>query len=116
MIPNIDPKQLKNMMAKMGIKSSDVPARRVIIEGDEKDIVIENPQVIAIEAQGAVSFQISGSVMEKEKAQNVEITEDDIDTVMTQSGITDRQAALLALRETKGDIAEAILKLKGEGS
>ncbi len=115
MIPNIDPKQLKNMMAKMGIKSSEIPARRVVIESDEKDIVIENPQVIAIEAQGAVSFQISGSVTEKEKEQVIEITEDDINTVMEQTGVKDRQTALLALQESKGDIAEAIIKLKGTG-
>lgn len=116
MIPNIDPKQLKNMMAKMGIKSSEIPAKRVVIESDDKDIVIENPQVIAIEAQGAVSFQISGSVREMEKDQSVEITDDDLNTVMEQAGITDKQAALKALEETNGDIAEAILKLKGEGN
>ncbi len=113
MIPNIDPKQLKNMMAKMGIKSSEVPARRVVIEGDDKEIVIENPQILAIEAQGTVSFQISGNIIEKEKKTVVEITEDDIKTVMEQAGVSDRQSALNALQETNGDIAEAIMKLKG---
>ncbi|MDE1762375.1 MAG: nascent polypeptide-associated complex protein [Candidatus Micrarchaeota archaeon] len=112
-MPNIDPKTLKTMMARMGIKSREIPAIRVVIEGSEKDIVIENPQVMSIEAQGNLSFQISGNVTEREKQQQVEISEDDVKTVREQTG-SDEQSARKALEETNGDIAEAIIRIKGE--
>ncbi|MDE1845657.1 MAG: hypothetical protein KGH53_00005 [Candidatus Micrarchaeota archaeon] len=114
MMPNIDPRTLKTMMTRMGIKSTDIPATRVVIEGLDKNIVIEDPQVLSIEAQGSVSFQISGRVVEEAKAiEKVEISEDDINTVKEQTGIGDEGAVRKALEETNGDIAEAIIKLKG---
>src|SRR5437588_6218148 len=109
MMPNIDPKTLRNMMNKMGIKSSEIQANKVVIEGNERDIIITNPQVISIEAQGSVSFQISGEITEKERNQIIEISEDDIKTVQEQTGIEDTDLIIKTLQETKGDIAEAII-------
>ena len=115
MMPNVDPRQLKKLMDSMGIKSSEIRAGRVVIEGDDMDIVIENPQVTRIDAKGNVSFQVSGDVKEVEKnAVKVEIGDDDVKLVMQQAGISDQNLARSALEETGGDIAEAILKLKGE--
>ena len=74
MMPNIDPRTMKNMMAKMGIKSTEIPASKVVIESDGKNIVITNPQVTMIEAQGTTSFQISGDVTEQKAHVEVEIT------------------------------------------
>jgi nascent polypeptide-associated complex subunit alpha len=115
MLPNIDPRQLKSMMDKMGIRSQEIDAVRVVIEGKDKDIVIENPQVIAIDAQGARSFQISGDVQENEKKVSIEIKDDDGKMVMDQSGVDDETLVRKTLEETNGDIAEAILKLKNDG-
>lgn len=115
MMPNIDPKQLKNMMDRMGIKSSDIDAERVVIEGKEKNIIIEEPQVTMIEAQGSRTFQISGRISEVEKGE-VEINDDDVSMVMEQAGISDKESARKALEESNGNIAEAIMKLKGESS
>ena len=114
MMPNVDPKQLKKMMDKMGIKSSEIDANRVIIESSEGDIIIEEPQVILIEAQGTKSFQISGNVSEREvkEVEKVEISEDDIKMVKEQSGVEDDRLIREALEETNGNIAEAILRLK----
>jgi nascent polypeptide-associated complex subunit alpha len=113
MMPNIDPRQLKQMMERMGIKSSEIKAGRVVIEGEEKDIVIDNPQVTRINAQGNVSFQISGDIREVEKAlEKAEIGDDDVRMVMESSGVGDEAKARAALEETNGDIAEAILRLK----
>ena len=114
MMPNIDPRQLKKLMDSMGIKSSEIKAVRVVIEGEERDIVIENPQVTQIDAKGSVSFQISGEAKEVEKAAlKVEINEDDVRLVMAQAGVSDEAAARAALEEANGDIAGAIIKLKG---
>ena len=114
MMPNVDPRQLKKLMDSMGIKSSEIKAGRVVIEGEDTDIVIENPQVTRIDAKGNVSFQVSGDVKEVEKnAPRIEISEDDVKLVMQQAGVSDETLARSALEETNGDIAEAILKLKG---
>jgi nascent polypeptide-associated complex subunit alpha len=110
MMPNIDPRTMRNMMAKMGIKSTEIPASRVIIETDGKKIIITSPQVTQIDAQGVSSFQISGNISEEEA--KMEITADDIDTVAASTGIEDREKIAAALEEENGDIARAILRLK----
>lgn len=113
-MPNMDPRMLKSLMSKMGIKSSKITADAVTIECSDRDILIRNPQVTRIEAQGMVSFQISGDIEEKEKSAEVEIDEDDVRMVMEKSGIEDKAGAEQALRDANGDIAEAIMKLKGQ--
>jgi nascent polypeptide-associated complex subunit alpha len=116
MMPNIDPRTMRNMMAKMGIKSTEIPAVRVIIESADGSILITNPQVTKIEAQGATSFQISGEVSEQQARVEVEISQDDIDTVAASSGVSDREKIVAALQEENGDIARAILRLKNEAT
>lgn len=113
-MPNIDPRTLKNMMSKMGMKSSEINATRVVIESPEKDILIESPQVTRIEVQGAVSFQVSGMVTEMEKNVGLDITDDDIELVMQSTGVGDREKAEQALENAKGNIAKAILELNKE--
>ncbi len=108
----IDPRAMKNMMAKMGIKSTDIDAISVTIECPGRDIVISEPQVTLIEAQGTKSFQIAGNVSEREKKVSIEITEEDIQMVVESSGVSDRDKVRAALEETNSNIAEAILKLK----
>jgi nascent polypeptide-associated complex subunit alpha len=111
MMPNMDPRAMRNLMAKMGIKSSEVDAIRVVIEGSDKNIIIENPQITRIEAQGAVSFQISGDVSESEKVSAVNVTDDDIKLVEEKTGIKDRALIKEKLLEHNGDIAQTILSL-----
>lgn len=103
----IDPRQLQKMMAQMGIKSSEIPAKRVIIEKEDEKIVIENPSVVSIEQGGMQSYQISGGTVEVVP----NIPEDDIELVAEQTGASKEEAERV-LVEAKGDVAEAILKLK----
>lgn len=114
MMPNIDPRTMRNMMAKMGMKSTEIDASRVVIESEGKNIVITNPQVTRIEMQGTVSFQIAGNVSEEstEASAPIEITEDDIKTVSDNTGITDQEKIKEALEAENGDIAKAIIRLK----
>lgn len=113
-MPGMDPRALKNMMAQMGIKTSEVDAIRVTIECSDKTIVITEPQVTKISAQGSDSFQITGSVSEQQKGVAIEPTADDIEMVSEQTGITDLDRIRQALAAANGDIAGAILILKGE--
>ena len=70
-----------------------------------RKIVINNPSIVKIIMQGQDSFQISGEISEE-----VGISEEDIKQVMEKTGKT-RLEAEVALREAKGDLAEAILSL-----
>ena len=112
MMGGMDPRQLKNMMSRMGIKSSDIDALRVTIECRDKDIVIEQPQVTLIEAQGVKTFQIAGPTSERQKLVKAEINQEDVDTVKAQTGIDDDALVRKTLEETNGDIAAAIRRLR----
>lgn len=118
MMPNVDPRQMKNLMAKMGMKSTEIEANRVVIESHEGNIVITNPQVTKIEMQGTISFQIAGEVSEEQPKTDstpIEITDEDIQTVSENTGITDKDRIKEALESENGDIAKAIIKLREEG-
>ena len=103
---NIDPKKIQGMMKQMGIKQEQIEALRVIIEQEDKNIIIENPQIAKVNMQGQESFQISGDIKEEEKG----IREEDIKQVMEKTGKTKKEAEQ-ALKQANGDLAEAILSL-----
>ena len=103
MLGGMNPKQMQAMMKQMGIKQTEIPATEVIIKGDT-EIVVKNPQVLQIEAQGQKTFQIMGEVEERTSSE-------DIKMIVEQTGATESEAEK-ALKEADGDLAEAIMKLK----
>lgn len=109
MMPKIDPRQIAQMMKRMGIQQQEIDATEVIIKCPDKDIIITEPNVSKINAMGQESFQISGNVSEREK--EAEITEDDVKTVAEQANV-DEEKAREALKNSKGDIAKAIIELQ----
>jgi len=108
MYPGINPSMMKQAMKKLGIKQEEIDAEIVIIKTKDKEILIENPSVAKIDMQGNETFQISGDI--SERAKELEISDDDIKTVMEQAKCS-KEEALKAIKETNGDLAEAILKL-----
>lgn len=111
MIPGMNSRQAQKMMKKMGIQQVEIPATEVIIKTPEKEIIITEPQVSKVNMMGQETFQVVGNIEEREISTEPEINEDDIKTVMEQANV-DENKAKEALEQTKGDIAEAILKLK----
>ncbi len=103
----IDPRQLQRMMKQMGINTEEVNANRVIIEQNDKIIILKNPKVVKIDAKGNVSFQITATEIETRE----NIPNEDIELVAKQANV-DISTAKKALEETNGDVAEAIMKLK----
>jgi len=100
---------MQSMMRQMGIQTEEIPAKRVIIESGDKRIVIEPATVSAMTVQGQKTYTVNGT----ESIEELEFkpSEEDIKMVAEQAGCSEDDANA-ALRETKGDIAEAILKLK----
>ncbi|MEM2924889.1 MAG: nascent polypeptide-associated complex protein [Methanocellales archaeon] len=113
MIPGMgrgmNPKKLQQMMKQMGIEISEIEGvKEVIIRTIDKEIVFKDAQVTVMEARGIKTYQIIGTPVEK--AIEIKIPEADIKLVMEQTGSSEEKARA-ALIETKGDLAEAILKL-----
>jgi nascent polypeptide-associated complex subunit alpha len=115
----MNPKQMKQMMGRMGIKADEIDAEKVVIYTATKNIVIENPEIMKMNVQGQQMYSISGGKTREESASAekldevvVEISDDDVSIVAEQTGV-DRDTARKALAEAGGDIAGAIMKLKG---
>ncbi len=125
----MSPKQMARMMKKMGIEQKDLEGvKEVIIRFADKEWVISNPQVTAIKQSGAETYQVGGSkteraisgtaaassdsdIQEKAPAPEIEIPMEDAALVAGQTGV-DIETAKQALKETEGDLAAAILKLR----
>lgn len=103
----IDPRQLQKMMQQMGIKTEKIDAKRVIIEKEDEKLILNNPSVTKMEAQGESSFQITCESIEIKPV----IPTEDVDLVMKQATVS-KDEAVSALEEANGDVAEAIMKLK----
>ncbi|RLI91673.1 MAG: nascent polypeptide-associated complex protein [Candidatus Altiarchaeales archaeon] len=113
----LNPRQMKQMMKRFGIKVKELnDIDTVVLHSPEKDIVIEGAEVMKMVIQGQEMFQIIGGTIreikneEKEK-EEIEITDEDVSLVAQQANVS-MEEARKALEETKGDIAEAIIKLK----
>jgi len=103
----MDPRKMQEAMKQMGIAQENIPAKKVIIEKEGSNIIIENPSIVKIKIQGQESFQISGDVREENEIK--EISEQDIKTVMEKTGTSEEQAR--ETLERTQDLAESILEL-----
>ncbi|MDP6670794.1 MAG: nascent polypeptide-associated complex protein [archaeon] len=113
MIPGMggmNPKQMQRMMKQLGIKNDELPAKKVVFElEDGTKLVINQPNVSVINMQGQKTYTVMGEAVEEKNG----IPDEDIEMVMTQAGV-DKKKATAALKKNEGDIAEAILELKGD--
>ena len=106
----MNPRQMNQMMKRLGINVKDIEnVKKVIIQTDTKEYIFDDASVTMMDAQGQKTYQIVGKprIVEKEE----ELPKQDIELVAEQTGKSIEEAKK-ALKETKGDIAEAILKLK----
>jgi nascent polypeptide-associated complex subunit alpha len=122
---------MRRKMQQQGVEMDQIEATRVIIEGTEKTLVLEQPEVILMKQAGQEIYQIIGqaeelspdivNIMTDSDIENGEImetteikptiTENDIMLVATQANV-DKEEAESVLNECNGDIAKAILFLK----
>ena len=105
----INPRQMNQMMKRLGINVKEIEnVKKVIIQTDKKEYIFDDAEVTIMDAQGQKTFQISGrpKILDLKD----EINKEDIDLIIEQTGKTVEEAKK-ALEETNGDIAEAIIKL-----
>jgi nascent polypeptide-associated complex subunit alpha len=109
---NMNSRQLNQMMKRFGINVKNIDnVEKVIIQTDTKEYVFDTAEVTVMEAQGQKTFQIIGEPIVKTRGGDTETTlKEDIKLIMEQTGKSEAEVQK-ALKETNGDLAEAILKL-----
>ena len=116
------PRDLKRMLKRMGVEVEELNVLSIELKlGDGRTLVVEDPQSVALmkaRGQPGVIYIVGGNIVEKkeepeEEAHAVEVSEEDVELVAEQAGVS-KEEAKRALIEAGGDIAEAILRLKGE--
>lgn len=105
-------RKARRMMKQMGLKMDELgDIERVILQGQGREIVIEEPVVTFIDMKGQRMYQIAGGrVKEKTVEKEFIIPEEDVLLVSQQAGV-DIERARMALKEAEGDLAKAILLL-----
>lgn len=111
MMPGMNPRQMQAMMRKMGIQQKDIDAVTVIIRTADHELIFDNPQVAKVNMMGQETYQVVGSPRIEEIDSTPEISEEDIQTLMSQTNVSEDEARE-ALLKNKGDIAAAILELE----
>lgn len=104
------------MMQKMGMKIDEIDGvTEVLIRTATREIIIEEPVVTSVVVQGQRMYQITGGSTHERapsaEAAQPEVSEEDANLVVAQTGKTVDEAKA-ALKESGGDLAEAILRLK----
>ena len=113
------------MMKQMGMNMNELDfVKRVILQGDNKEIVIEGAQVTSINVQGTKMYQVAGGTETERKLQTgaateaapaeeakLVIPEEDILLVAQQANVSIDKARA-ALEANDGDLAQAIIKLQ----
>ena len=126
-------RQMRRRMQQQGIEMDQIDATRVIIECQDKTLVIDQPEVILMKQMGQEMYQIIGdaeeyssgefTIEEGVDAKSLEPTEEDISKlVITENDVmlvaaqakVDKEEANAALIDSDGDIAKAIIYLKNK--
>ena len=126
-------RQMRRRMQQQGIDMEPINATRVIIEGPENTLVIDQPEVVLMKQMGQEIYQIIGDAEEysvgevqigdtEEGEREDAIAESEVKTVITENDImlvaaqtnVDKEEANAALIDSEGDIAKAILFLKNK--
>ena len=106
----INPREANRMMQRMGMQVQQLDeVTKVIMETPTKRIVIDNPEVATVTVQGQTVYQVGGGTMREEGIGGG--SDEDVKLVASQAGVSADEAAN-ALRQSNGDLAQAIILLK----
>lgn len=115
----ISPRELQRMLQavkKAGLSIEQLEGvESVVFKFRDKEVVVKNPQVTSMKVGGQTIFQVAGEVEERPLIveEEVSISEEDVQLVASQACVS-LEEARKALKATKGDLARAILYLKGK--
>lgn len=82
----------------------------VVIRTADKDMVIKNANVSQMKMKGSLVFQVVGEDIEERLREKPKYTKEDVLLVAQQASVSEAKAEQ-ALKDTNGDLAQAILRL-----
>ena len=104
-------RDMRRMLDRMGLDMKDLGSvEEVIIRTDMKEIFLKKPQVVEMKGKDSTIFQVIATDIEETNRDVPSFKEEDIVLVMQQANVS-KEKAIVALTDTKGDIAQAILNL-----
>jgi nascent polypeptide-associated complex subunit alpha len=107
----VNPRKMKQMMDKLGMEMASLEGvERIVISTAKGEYVFDAAEVVAMTMQGVTTYQITGEP--RFVAKVPAISEEDVRLVMEQAKAPEEKVRKV-LAETRGDIAEAILRLQG---
>ena len=108
---NFDNRQARRAMERMGVTMDQIEGvEEVIIRTPDKDLVIKNPSVSEMKMKGSKFFQVVGDDIEERLREKPKFTKEDVLLVAQQANVSEAKAEQ-ALKDTNGDLAQAILRL-----
>lgn len=104
---------MRRMVAKMGLDMQEIDnVQEVIIKTDKKEIILAKPQVTEMKSKDGSIFTINADSYEERELEVPIFSDEDIDLICQQTGVS-KERAQEALAESDGELARAILLLKG---
>ncbi len=95
----------------MGVNLEEIPdVEEVVIRTATKDLIIKKANVSQLKGKGTDIFQVMGDNVEEVIREKPKYKEDDVLLVAQQAQVS-TERAMVALEESGGDLAQAILKL-----
>ena len=111
MIPGMNPRKMKQVMKQLGMDVRPVEdVQEIVVTTPKGRYVFDQAEVAIMKMQGVTTWQITGEPRFEDAV--LEIPDDDVSLVAEQANVP-VETARAALEASKGDIADAILKLAG---
>lgn len=108
---NFDNRQTRRMMERMGVSMDQIDGvEEVIIRTTDKDLVIKKANVSEMTMKGSRMFQVVGEDVEERAREKPKYTREDVLLVAQQANVSEAKAEQ-ALRDTDGDLAQAIMRV-----
>ena len=118
----MDSRRARRMMQQMGMKMDELSdIKRVILQSDTREIIIEGPAVTSMNVQGQKMYNVVGGRETTRKPEAAAeaaveeappaIPEEDVLLVAQQASVS-MEKARAALEQSGGDLAQAILMLQ----
>ncbi len=105
----MDLRNMQKMLKQMNTEQIDAEEVLIKTSGGET-LSIKNPQVVKMEIMGQTTYQVVGTALPVQVQEEKGPSDEDVELVMEKTG-ADREKTEAALKESGGDIAEAIMKL-----
>ena len=108
---SFDNRQARRALDRLGVSMEEIPSvEEVIIRTADKDLVVKNASVSEMKGKGMRFFQVVGDDVEERLREKPKYSREDVLLVAQQANVSEARAEQ-ALKDSNGDLAQAILTL-----